>query len=127
MSRGTGLSIKLAILGLVAICCLAALVLFGPGGMVLAQVGAQSKDEPGNDPPSSSSSPGKSRPPSGNPPPSSPPQQKPGGLTDAGGQPNPGTLMEAGGPMDGPLPKMPGGDCPEEFPVEKGEGCYAAN
>ena len=33
-------------------------------------------------------------------------------------------LMEAGGPEDGPAPKMPGGGCPEEFPVERGDGCY---
>lgn len=33
-------------------------------------------------------------------------------------------LMEAGGPENGPAPKMPGGGCPGEFPVEKAEGCY---
>ena len=35
------------------------------------------------------------------------------------------TLFESGGPEDGPVPPMPGGGCPEEFPVEKGDGCYA--
>ncbi len=34
--------------------------------------------------------------------------------------------MSAGGPSEGPVPKMPGGECPKEFPVEKEEGCYAA-
>lgn len=34
------------------------------------------------------------------------------------------SLLEAGGPEDGPLPKMPGGGCPEEFPAEKAKGCY---
>lgn len=34
-------------------------------------------------------------------------------------------LFESGGPEDGPLPQMPGGGCPEEFPVEKDGGCYA--
>ncbi len=34
------------------------------------------------------------------------------------------TLMEAGGPQDGPAPRMPGGGCPGEFPVERGDGCY---
>ena len=34
-------------------------------------------------------------------------------------------LFESGGPEDGPVPRMPGGGCPEEFPVEKGDGCYA--
>jgi hypothetical protein len=35
-----------------------------------------------------------------------------------------GTLMEAGGPGDGPLPTMPDGSCPKEFPVKQGEACY---
>ncbi len=34
-------------------------------------------------------------------------------------------LFESGGPESGPLPPMPGGGCPEEFPVEKSGGCYA--
>lgn len=33
-------------------------------------------------------------------------------------------LFESGGPEDGPVPPMPGGDCPPEYPVEKGDGCY---
>lgn len=33
-------------------------------------------------------------------------------------------LFESGGPEDGPAPLMPGGGCPEEFPVEKDGGCY---
>ena len=33
-------------------------------------------------------------------------------------------LMKAGGPEDGPAPKMPSGECPKEYPVEKGKGCY---
>ena len=35
-----------------------------------------------------------------------------------------GQLMNAGGPADGPVPVMPGGGCPTEFPVEKDEACY---
>ncbi len=35
-------------------------------------------------------------------------------------------LLDAGGPSEGPLPKMPGGTCPQEFPVEKADGCYTA-
>lgn len=34
------------------------------------------------------------------------------------------TLMEAGGPEDGPAPKMPGGGCPPQFPIEQEDGCY---
>ena len=33
-------------------------------------------------------------------------------------------LYESGGPEDGPVPPMPGGKCPVEFPVEKPDGCY---
>ena len=33
-------------------------------------------------------------------------------------------LMEAGGPENGPVPMMPGGTCPAEYPVEKSEACY---
>ena len=39
--------------------------------------------------------------------------------------PNPwGTLMGAGGPAEGPVPVMPGGNCPREFPAKKGNACY---
>ncbi len=34
------------------------------------------------------------------------------------------TLLEAGGPEDGPVPALPGGGCPAEFPVEQGDACY---
>ncbi len=35
-----------------------------------------------------------------------------------------GSLLEAGGPSEGPAPRMPGGGCPDEFPVEKPDGCH---
>ena len=35
-----------------------------------------------------------------------------------------GTLMDAGGPASGPMPLMPNGSCPEEFPTERGGACY---
>jgi hypothetical protein len=34
------------------------------------------------------------------------------------------TLLEAGGPEDGPVPTLPGGGCPAEFPVEQDNACY---
>ena len=34
------------------------------------------------------------------------------------------SLMEAGGPEGGPVPKMPGGGCTGEDPVERTGGCY---
>jgi len=59
--------------------------------------------------------PSKTPPPSPKTPPPAPPPQ-----------PDRGTLMEAGGPTEGPVPVMPGGGCPEEFSVKKGEACYAS-
>lgn len=34
-------------------------------------------------------------------------------------------LMQSGGPEDGPVPTMPGGGCPDEFPVDKDGACFA--
>jgi hypothetical protein len=46
-----------------------------------------------------------------------------------GGTPQPGRgtdpLMRAGGPEDGPVPLMPGGGCPPEYPLERDGACYA--
>jgi hypothetical protein len=33
-------------------------------------------------------------------------------------------LMNAGGPTTGPVPLMPGGGCPEEYPVRRHKACY---
>jgi hypothetical protein len=38
-----------------------------------------------------------------------------------------GELMNAGGPGKGPVPLMPSGGCPEEFPTKRGGACYAAS
>jgi len=32
--------------------------------------------------------------------------------------------MNAGGPADGPIPLMPDGGCPAEFPTERDGTCY---
>jgi micrococcal nuclease len=56
------------------------------------------------------------QPPAPSPSPPSPPPPPP--------EPNRGTLMEAGGSITGPVPKMPGGGCPKEFPQEVGRVCY---
>ncbi len=34
------------------------------------------------------------------------------------------SLLEAGGPGEGPVPPMPSGGCPKEFPLQKGEACH---
>jgi hypothetical protein len=51
-----------------------------------------------------------STPPSGSPSPKSKPDRN---------------LFESGGPTSGPLPLMPNGGCPREFPVQRGQACYA--
>ena len=38
---------------------------------------------------------------------------------------NTSPLMESGGPEDGPAPRLPSGGCPDEFPVEKDDACFA--
>ncbi len=37
---------------------------------------------------------------------------------------DPGALMKAGGSSEGPVPLMPGGNCPKEFPTKQGGACY---
>ncbi len=43
-----------------------------------------------------------------------------------GGQSRRENLLEAGGPGNGPVPLMPGGGCPKEFPLQKAEACYSS-
>lgn len=38
--------------------------------------------------------------------------------------PSPGELFNAGGPAEGPVPAMPSGDCPKEYPLQRGDACY---
>lgn len=33
-------------------------------------------------------------------------------------------LMDAGGPTAGPVPTMPDGGCPDEYPLRRHEACY---
>ena len=42
------------------------------------------------------------------------------GLSTSGG----GSLLDAGGPQQGPVPSMPSGGCPKEYPVQKSGACY---
>lgn len=53
--------------------------------------------------------------------PSPPPTPRP---TPAPPPQDPGELLQAGGPSEGPVPPMPGGECPSEFPVQRGGACY---
>ena len=34
------------------------------------------------------------------------------------------TVLDSGGPQNGPVPLMPGGGCPAEYPHERGDLCY---
>jgi hypothetical protein len=64
--------------------------------------------------------------------PGSPPGQPNSGPTTNGPSPpprptptpNPGELMNAGGASDGPAPLMPNGECPKEFPIQRGDACF---
>jgi hypothetical protein len=56
----------------------------------------------------------------------------PSPTTTATASPNPSTpsprdrMLNSGGPAHGPVPLMPGGRCPSEYPVRKGGACYAS-
>ena len=52
------------------------------------------------------------------------PIQVPGEIQQPGPQDRAGPLLKAGGPSDGPVPPMPGGGCPEGYPVERAGACY---
>jgi hypothetical protein len=45
-----------------------------------------------------------------------------GASGDAGGSGN--GLLRAGGPETGPVPRMPDGGCPVEYPVARGAACF---
>ncbi len=38
-----------------------------------------------------------------------------------------GNLLQAGGPDDSPLPLMPNGGCPREYPMKASGACYSSN
>jgi hypothetical protein len=37
-----------------------------------------------------------------------------------------GLILSSGGPTTGPVPLMPNGSCPREFPDKQPEGCYSS-
>lgn len=55
-------------------------------------------------------------------PPPPPPRPQPSPLPSPSSPPAP--PFNAGGPQDGPVPLMPDGVCPKEFPVKRGGACY---
>jgi hypothetical protein len=47
---------------------------------------------------------------------------RPSGATSMGTTTGP--ILESGGPERGPVPLLPSGGCPAEYPVERGGACY---
>ncbi len=64
-------------------------------------------------------------PPQGGPPQGQPPQQLQNQPQPQNERPRSDPLR-AGGPSEGPVPPMPGGGCPREYPTEENGACYAA-
>jgi len=85
----------------------------GGGTPTRGAQGGTSQGKTNIPPPSPPSQPKASGPPS--PPNPSPPSRPPG------------ALMNAGGPTDGPVPTMPNGSCPKEFPDQRNGACYATS
>lgn len=57
------------------------------------------------------------------------PNDRPPSTSPPGGPPideddGPDELLKAGGPEEGPVPAMPGGECPAEFPTKQDGACY---
>jgi hypothetical protein len=53
-----------------------------------------------------------------------PPRPIPEPTTPAPPPPPDGTVLDSGGPENGPVPLMPDGGCPVEYPHERGDLCY---
>jgi hypothetical protein len=87
-----------------------------PGGQTTSKGGGDSK---GTTTPSSSSSSAPKSTPSA---PPSPPSPTP--RTSPPSTPPSGPNFNSGGPSEGPVPVMPGGKCPKEFPVQKNGACF---
>lgn len=77
------------------------------------------KTDPTPPPPAPPPPPPSPTPPPPRPSPPPPPPSPPPTPANQGG-----TLFEAGGSDYGPVPVMPNGSCPAEFPVRKSKGCY---
>ena len=79
-------------------------------------------------PPPTPSPPPRTPSPTSSPPPKTPPpttSASPPSSASASPTPHPPRdLFNAGGPSNGPVPLMPDGDCPKEFPVKQNGLCY---
>ena len=126
--RGAGLPAKLALIGLVLVCGFAARAGWEalPDGGTGAEAQrvevsrAAAQDKASQD---------KGAQPQNKGPGGSPGGSRPGGDSrpSPGASPQEdGTLLNAGAPSRGPVPPLPGGGCPKEFPVAENGGCYDA-
>jgi len=41
--------------------------------------------------------------------------------------PKPSRTLDSGGPRYGPVPHLPNGGCPVEYPIERKDGCYTSH
>lgn len=57
-------------------------------------------------------------------PPPPPPRPQPSPPQPSPPPPPPAPPLKAGGPQDGPVPAMPNGGCPKEFPAKRAGACY---
>lgn len=80
------------------------------------------KTEPTSSPPPPPPSPPPQ--PTPQPPPQPAPQPSPSPRPNPPPTPAPAPPFKAGGTQSGPVPLMPNGSCPKEFPVEKSKACY---
>ena len=78
-------------------------------------------DQPGQ--PKSGSTTGPRTTPTPGPGPTPPPPPRP---NPSPPPPPPAPPFNAGGPKAGPVPLMPDGSCPKEYPDQRGNACYAA-
>ena len=47
--------------------------------------------------------------------------------SSASASPKPSRTLDSGGPRYGPVPHLPNGGCPVEYPIERGDGCYTSH
>jgi outer membrane biosynthesis protein TonB len=91
----------------------------------------ETDETPVNVPNGGTTTPSPSPPPTTNPAPSPPPKPNPAPTPQPTLRPQPlpsdddrDTLLYAGGTINGPVPLMPDGSCPAEYPVEQAATCY---
>jgi hypothetical protein len=51
----------------------------------------------------------------------------PATTSSASASPKPSRTLDSGGPRYGPVPHLPNGGCPVEYPIEREDGCYTSH